>query len=211
MSENRTRIILVRHGQTDWNVNERFRGHTDVPLNDVGVRQAELTARRIEAEWKPTAIYSSPLSRALDTAKAIARPFSLAVEILPALIDMSFGEWEGLSPREVKARWPELLSAWYTTPQTVKMPGGESLDEVRRRCVTALAEISSRHAGETVVAVAHTDVNRTMLLVVLGLGNDRLWHLKQDNCAVSEIEIDGNDFSLASMNETCHVKSQPRL
>ncbi len=203
-----TRLILVRHGQTDWNVNERFRGRFDVPLNATGLHQAQLTARWIAASWKPTVVYSSPLSRALSTAEEIAASLSLSVERLPELIDVDFGQWEGLTPDEVRARWPQEIHAWYSAPHTVRIPGGEGLDHVRERCMAALARIGSKHAGQTVVAVAHTDLNRTLLLVVLGLGNDRLWHLRQDTCAVNEIEIENGDFTLVSMNETGHLRRQ---
>jgi len=200
-----TRLILVRHGQTDWNVHERFRGRFDVPLNQTGIRQAELTARRIKAAWKPLAIYSSPLLRATRTAQSIAEALSLDVVALPELIDMSFGQWEGLSPDQVRDRWPDLLAEWYTSPHTVLIPGGESLHHVRRRCEQTLATLSGAHPDQTVVAVAHTDFNRTMLLAVLGLGNDRLWHVKQDNCAINIIEIGNRDYTLVSMNETSHL------
>ena len=201
-----TRVIMVRHGQTDWDVRERYRGRFDVPLNEVGVRQAYLTARRIASAWKATAVYSSPLSRALDTARAIVGVLSLGLEVLPVLTDMNFGQWEGLSPDEVSARWPEIHAAWHAAPHTVQMPGGESLEDVRLRCRAALDLIASRHPGQTVVAVAHNDFNRTMLLLVLGLGNDRLWRLRQDNCAINEIELDGGELTLVSMNDTCHLR-----
>ncbi len=200
-----TTLLLVRHGQTDWNVEERFRGRLDVPLNETGIRQALYTGLRIAARWKPATLYSSPLSRAVSTAEAIAEAASLKVEVLPALIDMDFGQWQGLSPDEVRVQWPDLLSAWHSSPHTVHMPGGESLDDVRQRCLTALGIIASRHHGQTVVAVAHTDFNRVMLLVVLGLGNDRLWHLRQDTCAINEIEMENNDFTLVTLNDTSHL------
>jgi broad specificity phosphatase PhoE len=203
-----TRLVLVRHGQTDWNATERFRGRFDVPLNETGIHQAALTARRIAASWRPEAVYSSPLSRALNTAQAIAGPFSLTVRKLPELIDMDFGEWEGLSPDEVRARWPEILAQWYSAPHAARIPGGETLDQVRERCIRALERIESNHPAQTVVAVAHTDLNRTLLLVVLGLGNERLRSLKQDNCAINEIEIHGSNYILASMNETSHLRER---
>jgi broad specificity phosphatase PhoE len=189
-------------------VTERFRGRFDIPLNTTGVRQARLTARRVAAVWKPTAVYSSPLMRAMSTAQAIAEALSMSVLELPELIDMNFGQWEGLSPDEVRARWPDLLAAWYAAPDTVRMPGGESLDQVRQRCLRALKFIRTNHPGQTVVAVAHTDLNRTMLLAILGVGNDRLWHLRQDTCAINEIEMENEDFTLVSMNETSHLREE---
>jgi broad specificity phosphatase PhoE len=200
-----TRLILVRHGQTDWNVRERYRGRLDVPLNPTGIHQAQLTARRIAESWKVTAVYSSPLRRALATAQAIAAAQSLSVTVVTDLADVNFGSWEGLSPDEVRARWPDLFAAWHSAPHTVRLPGGETLDEVRQRCHAALGRIASVHAEQTVVAVAHTDYNRVLVLTVLGLGSDRLWRLRQDNCAINEIEIDRGHCTLVSMNDTCHL------
>jgi broad specificity phosphatase PhoE len=200
-----TRIVLVRHGETEWNRVERFRGRADVPLNERGISQAEAVARRIQRSWQATAVYSSPLSRAVRTAEAIARRLSLSVQVHPGLLDIDYGMWEGLSPDEVRQRWPELLLAWYEKPHTVRIPGGESLDELRSRCGEVLEEIAARHTESTVVLVGHTVVNRIILLAVLGLGSERFWHLRQDTCAINEIESDGQEFTLASMNDTCHL------
>jgi broad specificity phosphatase PhoE len=200
-----TRIVLVRHGETEWNRVERFRGRADVPLNETGISQAEATARRIGRGWQATAVYSSPLSRAMRTAEAIATRFSLRVQIHAGLIDIDYGKWQGISPDDVREQWPELLSAWYQTPHTVRIPGGESLEELRARCAEVVREIVARHTDSTVVLVAHTVINRVILLVVLGLGSERFWHLRQDTCAINEIEADGDELTLVSMNDTCHL------
>ncbi|MCX7707043.1 MAG: histidine phosphatase family protein [Anaerolineae bacterium] len=204
-----TRFILVRHGQTEWNRVERFRGRADVPLNDVGLAQAAATGRRIAAEWQPTAVYTSPLSRSVVTAEAIAAPLGLPVTPLDGLADIHYGEWQGLTPEEARARWPELVHAWYTAPATVRIPGGESLADLRERAMAAIRELTSRHPGETIAVVSHTVVNRVILLAVLGLGNERFWRLRQDNCAINVFEADGSDFTLVTMNDTCHLRAVP--
>jgi len=201
-----THLVLVRHGQTDWNVTERFRGRFDVPLNAVGTRQAYLTARRVAETWDVAAVYSSPLTRALTTAQAIAGALLLSAEVMPELVDMNFGGWEGLTPDEVRLRWPEMHAAWRASPHIVRMPGGESLDDVRQRCQTAIGLLVARHPGQTVVAVAHTDLNRVFLLLVLGMGNDHLWQLGQDNCAINVIDLDGSSSRVVTMNDTCHLQ-----
>ena len=202
-----TRIILVRHGETEWNRVERFRGRADVPLNEKGLLQAEATARRLGSRSPAAAVYSSPLSRAVKTAQAIAERQSLRVQVHKGLVDIDYGDWQGLSAEEVNRRWPELLAAWYQAPHMVRIPGGESLDELRARCASVVKEIATRHSGSTVVLVAHTVVNRIILLFVLGLDNSRFWHLRQDTCAMNEIEVDGEEFILVSMNDTCHLHS----
>jgi len=204
-----TRIILVRHGQTEWNRVERFRGRADVPLNETGLAQAEVTGRRVASEWQPVAIYASPLSRAVETAKAIAKHFSLPVQVHPGIADIDFGQWQGLTPDEVKARWPEVHHAWYYAPHTARIPGGETLDDLRMRGMTAANELAARHAGQTLVLVGHTVINRVILLGVLGLGNDRFWRLQQDTCAINVFDADTQtgDFTLVSLNDTCHLHS----
>ena len=200
-----TCIILVRHGQTEWNRVERFRGRADVPLNETGLAQAEATGLRILGEWQPSAVYSSPLSRAVRTAEAIAKHFDLPVIIHPRLADIDYGEWQGLSPDEVRDRWPAELHAWYHQPDEAIIPGGETLAQLRSRGMSAVSELSARHAEQTIVLVGHTVINRIILLGVLGLGNERFWHIKQDTCAINVFEAEKGDFVLVSLNDTCHM------
>jgi len=203
-----TLIVLVRHGQTEWNRVERFRGQADVPLEETGLAQAEATAQRIAAEWRPVAVYSSPLSRAVKTAEAIARQFGLSVQIHRGLTDINYGQWQGLTPDEARERWPELVDAWYRTPETAQIPGGETLNNLRVRTMEAVRELAARHPGKTIVLVGHTVVNRAILLGVLGLRNHRFWRLRQDTCAINVLEVDGDNYTLVSMNDTCHLKGQ---
>ncbi|MGQ9648385.1 MAG: histidine phosphatase family protein, partial [Thermodesulfobacteriota bacterium] len=139
-----TRIMLVRHGETEWNRVEHFRGHADLPLNENGLAQAKATAKRVAAEWRPIAIYSSPLARAVKTAEAVAWHFGLSVQIYPGLIDIDYGQWQGLTPAEAKERWPEAIDAWFNAPHTARIPGGETLDELRARAESTLDELGAR-------------------------------------------------------------------
>ena len=204
-----TRIILVRHGQTEWNRVERFRGLADVPLNETGVKQAEATGIRVAAKWKPIAIYSSPLSRAVKTAEAIAKHFGLSVQVHPALADIDYGDWEGLSPDEVRIRWAEILDKWYNAPHLAMIPNGEILADLRERAMKTVNELAVRHAGETILLLGHTVINRIILLGVLGLGNERFWRIKQDTCAINLFEVKDGDYTLISLNDTCHLDSIP--
>lgn len=201
----KTRVILVRHGQTAWNQDERIRGRSDVPLDETGLEQARATARYIAARWPLTAVYASPLRRAMDTARAIADAQGLEAQPLDGLMDLSFGEWEGLPIPEVQARYPDLWRAWLEAPHTVHFPGGESLDDVRERATAALQDVVHRHPGETVALVAHRVVNQVLLCAVLGLGNDHFWQIGQDTCAVNEIEWNGRFYRLTLMNDTSHL------
>lgn len=201
-------FILVRHGQTEWNRIERFRGRADVPLNEIGLSQAEATGRRVAGTWTPAAVYSSPLSRAVKTAEAIARHFNLTVQAHPGLADIDYGEWQGLTPDEARKRWPEQVDDWYNHPEQARIPVGETLAELCSRAMKTISELAVRHAGGTVVLVGHTVINRIILLGVLGLGNDHFWRIKQDTCAINVFEAQKNDFVLIYLNDTCHLHAQ---
>jgi broad specificity phosphatase PhoE len=201
-----TTLILVRHGQTEWNRVERFRGRYDIPLNSTGLKQAQLTARYISKRWKPVAVYCSPLERAMQTAKLIAEEFHLSAFSTDGLIDIDYGSWQGSTPEEVERQWPELLSDWYETPDTVKIPEGETLKQVGNRAMSAIGEMVDRHRNQQIVLVSHTVVNRLILLRTLGLGDDRFWCLRQEPCAINEIEYSEKGYRVISMNETCHLQ-----
>jgi probable phosphoglycerate mutase len=200
-----TNIILARHGHVEGISPERFRGRADLILTAEGLRQAEATARRIHANWTPAAVYASPLCRCRATAAAIARPFGLSPVTLDGLADIDYGEWQGLTPEQVRARWPELLAAWYRAPDWAAIPGGETLQQVLTRTVSALREVIGRHPDDTVVLVGHDSVNRVMLLHTLGLPLSRYWGLGQNPCAINEIEFSADGFTVLSMNETYHL------
>ncbi|HMN15758.1 MAG TPA: histidine phosphatase family protein [Bellilinea sp.] len=199
-------ILLVRHGQTEWNRIERFRGRFDVELNSTGIEQARKTAQRIVEHWKPAGIYSSPLKRAIQTAEKIAHVCNLNAEPNKGLIDIDYGEWQGLTPTEAREKWAEQITNWYEHPENSVIPGGESLLEVQNRAVTFMTTVAKQHADQSIVIVSHTVVNRLILLYVLGLGFERFWHLQQDPCSINIIEMEDQDFTICSLNDTCHLE-----
>lgn len=202
-----TTILLISNGQTEWNVAERFRPQTDAPLNEAGIQQAEATGRRIAAKWQPNAVYSSPLPRAVRTAEAIAENFNLPVVVHPGLADIDDGEWQDVTPEEALNRWPEMVEAWYDAPHLVRIPGGETLDALRKRAMETVNDLASCHAGQVIVLVSHPVINRIILLGVLGLGNERFWHIRQDTCGINVIKAEAKDYTLISFNDTCHLSS----
>ena len=199
-----TRLVVVRHGRTDWNRVERFRGRADIELDEVGMKQAEATAGRI-AEWQVSAIYSSPLRRALTTAEVLARRFDLEVESLPGIIDIDYGEWQGLSPDEAAAKDGALYSTWLKRPHKAKFPGGEGLARVRERAASAVDTLIMRHPRETIALVSHKVVCQILILSLLGVDNSHFWQIAQDVCAVNLFEVRGGVPSALLLNDTCHL------
>jgi alpha-ribazole phosphatase len=200
------RVLLVRHGQTDWNENGVFRGRIDVKLNDLGYRQAEQVANVLK-NVRIDALYSSPLSRALDTAEAVSRQQDLQVHVHEAFNDMNFGEWQGLTRPEVEKRYTESFRVWLTAPQRAVIPNGETLAQVRRRLLRGLAELHAVHAEETVLLVSHGLTNKVLLCAMLGLYNAHFWKVKQDNAAINVFKYTGLGSKVFLMNHTTHLKS----
>ena len=203
--EQMTEIIIARHGQTEWNVGEVFRGRIDIELDETGAKQAELLADYLSG-MKVEAIYSSPLKRALKTAEAIARYHKLEVEIAPGLIDFNYGEWQGLPHQEVKDRYKELYTEWTKNPHQVRVPAGESLHDVRERALDVVDEIITRHEG-TVVLVSHRVVNKVLICALLGLDNSHFWNIKQDTCGITTFVYEKGRFILTEHNNTSYLGS----
>jgi phosphoserine phosphatase len=201
-----TSVYLVRHGQTAWNKEEVFRGRTDVPLNDEGLREAELAGGYFKG-LEIDAIYSSPLSRAWQTAQKIARDHSLDVQALDGLIDMSFGGWEGRSLKEIQEKDERRCRQWREEPHLFRPAGGETLDEVRVRALAALEEVIHKHFEKTLVLVSHRVINKVLICGILGLDNSHFWQIRQDTTAINLIQHRNGKYILSLMNETCHLKS----
>lgn len=202
-----TQIILVRHGQTAWNREERFRGHADIPLDEIGISQAQATASRIAAQWQPHVIYAGPLSRTLQTAQPTAALLNLTVHSEPKLIDVDCGDWQGFSPDEVRAKWTAEFDTYLHTPLHFQFPGGESLEAARLRAFQRVNELTQKHAGQTIMLVSHTALNRLILLSVLGLDSSGLWRMRQDTCAINAFDVENGQFTLTLLNETSHLIS----
>lgn len=198
-------IYLVRHGQTAWNKEEIFRGRSDIPLDGIGIKQAELLGEYLR-DIDISAIYSSPLSRAIQTAQFISKYHNLDVKPLNGLIDMSFGNWEGHSHMEIQKIDPEIYRKWIESPHMVKLPGGEGLDDVRSRSMATLNEITNLHSEGNIVLVSHRVINKVLICGVLGIDNSHFWQIRQDTASINLILYRNGRYILTLMNETCHLK-----
>jgi len=193
-------IILVRHGETQWNAGEIFRGRADIDLNDNGRKQATLVGEFL-SHTKISGIYSSPLKRAFETAGAIARYHSLDARVAPGLVDMNFGQWEGLPLDEVKQKFPGVFATWADRPDQAKIPGGETLADVRQRALKAVDAIFAAGDG-TFVLVSHRVVIKTLILAFLRLDDSHFWSILVDPSSVTTFTHDGKRYVLRHHNET---------
>jgi broad specificity phosphatase PhoE len=200
-----TQLLIIRHGRTDWNRVERFRGRAELELDEVGVKQAEATAKRV-TDYPVKAIYCSPLKRALTTASVIARSLNLEAKLLPGISDIDFGLWQGLSPEEATARDGTLYTTWLKNPQLVRFPEGESLTEVRQRAALAVDELVKQYPEVTIALVSHRVVCQILILHLLGLDNSHFWQIGQDVCAINVFEVNNGNAYTRLLNDTCHLK-----
>jgi broad specificity phosphatase PhoE len=200
-----TRILLIRHGHVEGIVPERFRGRADVPLSALGRRQAAATAARIAAGWRFARIYASPMRRCLETAGAIAAPTGAQVETLPSLNDLDYGAWQWKTYDDVRAASPVLFERWFAAPETVRFPGGESLQDLVARTADALRTVIELHAGDTVVMLGHDSVNRAILMQLLDQPLSAYWRIAQSPCGINEIEVGASEPRVLRVNDTAHL------
>lgn len=196
-------LILVRHGETEWNAQRRYQGQSDVPLSELGVRQAELLAGRLAGE-KIDAVYASDLSRAWETAQFVAEKSGLKVSPEPRLRELKFGILEGLTFDEAETQHPEMIAAWLddfnNTPD-----GAETIRAFNERIVSLLDDLKEKHDKQIVLLVGHGGSLSEILRVVLGLSQEKRWYLEMENASLSEVSIAGDYVSLKRLNDTCHL------
>ena len=201
-----TRLVLIRHGQTEWNKSGKYQGQSDVALSEEGLAQARCLAEHFPIE-KLDAIYASDLSRAMVTAEIVAESFGLEVRPEPAFRELCFGDWEGLTYAQIVAGWPEAMANFLTHPDIMAIPGGETFPQVQARAMKRLREIVAKHEphDQTVGIFAHGAVLRTMLAGILQMPLSMVWSLSQYNTAVNLARFDEGRPTVELLNSTAHL------
>jgi probable phosphoglycerate mutase len=204
-----TRLVLLRHGQTELSAQRRYSGRGNPPLSDLGLRQAKAAAARLATvdslAGGAVAVACSPLLRARQTADEVAAALGIPVLPMPGLIETDFGEWEGRTFAEAAARDPQAHRHWLSDP-AAPTPGGESFDEVHRRVRAAIDELIAEHGGSTVVVVSHVTPIKSLIRMGLAAGPSVLFRLHLDLASLSVVEFypDGH-ASVRLVNDTCHL------
>jgi len=201
--------MLIRHGETDWNRESVFRGQADIALNGRGLKQAWLLAKYL-GNAHLTAIYSSPLKRALKTAEIVANYHGTKVEEAVQLTDMNYGVWQGLLQHKVKEQYSELYDQWLKSPHLVKIPQGETLQDIRERAYGLILQIAEKHGG-VVAVVSHRVVNKVLICALLGLDTSHFWNVKLDTCGITTFVYKNGQFVLTKHNDTSFIKQVGNL
>lgn len=206
-----TTIILIRHGETEWNVLHRFQGISDVPLNETGRKQAGFAKQGLEGTTL-TAIYTSPLQRAMETASIIRGERNIPVYAEEGLKEMGVGEWEGLLVSEIDEKYPGLYDVWRTHPSQIQLQGAEPFDKTRERAMKTFWKIVGENRGGTVLLVSHMMCISSILLTVAGFPLDEVWQHPITNGALNIVTVDDDDKAeITYWSKDDHIPEEFRL
>jgi len=202
------KLFLVRHGETDWNLAQRFQGHSDVPLNKVGFQQAKALRDRLDSETIAS-IYSSDLERAYETAKIISNGKNrLQTDI--RLREVHFGDWEALTYNEIQQKYPGQLAAWEQDVYKTAPPNGETLEQLAEHTQSILNDLLMNHKDETILIVSHGGVIKVLICLALNLPAALYWQFHIDSASLSEIAFYPAGAILNFLNDTSHLSPPGR-
>ena len=201
-----TKFYIIRHGETIWNAETRAQGAKNIQLNERGLLQAQYLGKRMK-NYSIDAIYSSDLDRALSTAQAVAKEFQYEVNIVPALREMSFGDWEGLTNQEIQEKHATHYTIWRSTPHEAQIPGAERLLDVQRRGLAALHQIAEGNPNKNLVLVSHGTAIKAILLGLLDMDLSYFYRIRQDNACINVVEFREYGPVIVTMNDTAHLEN----
>jgi probable phosphoglycerate mutase len=191
-----TTLLLARHGETDWNRDGRWQGHTDTPLNERGRDQARELAAQLAGE-PIAAVYASDLARARETAEIVAASLGLEVRADPRLREIHFGGWEGLTTVEIEERFPDEVARWRADDGSNAFAGGETYAQMGERVVDALSEIAATHPGQAVLVILHGGPIRGLLAHAAGItyAEQRRLRSQLANCDLIRVAVEDGIFT----------------
>jgi broad specificity phosphatase PhoE len=199
------RLLLIRHAETGHNRDSRVQGQADIPLSELGLRQAQALGRYL-CDQSLAAVVSSPLIRARVTAEAVAAPHDLVVQPEPDLMEMHVGEMEGLSTTEMRERFPDFLAEWVTERgPSLQMPGGESLEQVQRRAWRVVEHLRGQYGDETVALVSHNFVLSCLITRALEIALSDFRRFRLSVSGVTTLRFREDRTVLVHLNDTCHL------
>jgi broad specificity phosphatase PhoE len=201
------KLILTRHGETDWNREFRTQGTTDIDLNENGRRQAKRFARRLfQSGEKIDRIYSSPLRRAVETAEIIGGILGAETVVDERLIEFHFGVWEGMVFSTIGEKYPKQFAVWASTPSKSRIEGAETVSQLYGRCASFIDEIRGSGFEGTALVVSHALTSKLLVLSALGLDMDLIHSIRMDNMSISTIDLRPERTVVLGLNDTCHIE-----
>jgi alpha-ribazole phosphatase len=192
-------LLLARHGETIWNAQRRFQGHSDVPLSPTGRTQAAALAKSLRPRTID-AVYASDLCRAVETAEILGSGQGVAIAQTPALRELAFGQWEGLTYDKIHRAYPTELQAWLADRLHAAPPGGESLEQLNARLQVFRNQLIQVHSDQTVLVVAHGGPLQVLIATTLGLPPESFWKFRIETGSLSELDLYPTGAILVRLN-----------
>ena len=206
----KTTVLLIRHGETEWNTLGKFQGCTDIDLSEEGIKQAGLLNNRLKGNFDY--IYTSPLSRAFETANILASDTNKEVIVAPEIREINFGEWEGLTVHEIAEKYPEVFKAWRTDKKESYICGGDSsIHNATNRAKKCILDIVSKHKGEKIAIVAHGGIIKAALIGIFGWDMTMYHKMALGNTCINTLTFnDGLKPALVGLNDTNHLNCEAK-
>lgn len=201
-----TKLIIVRHGETTWNVENKAQGSMNIKLSDEGVKQAKKLADRL-SKYEIDTIYSSDLDRAYATAKEVACKIKKNIMVDNRLREMSFGNWEGLTISEIKKNYEKEYVVWRNEPHNASITNGETLIEVQKRTLEMVNEIINSNKGKTVLLVSHGMAIKTLILGIMEMPLSDFYKITQGNTCINIIEFKEYGPVIKTLNDRAHLEN----
>lgn len=198
------KLYLVRHGETVWNVEARYQGHTDTSLSEKGLQQAQKLQERFIRE-PIDAIFGSDLNRAAETARIIAKPKGFNVQLTASLRELSFGDWEGLTYDEIVPKHGDLIHKWYENPEGITVPGGEPLSSMIKRTTEFIYSLTANQPENSFIIVSHGGPIRAIVAKLNNIPFNKMWSVKIDNGSITTLETKKNKIETLEINNTNHL------
>jgi probable phosphoglycerate mutase len=206
----KTTVLLIRHGETEWNTLGKFQGCTDIALSEEGIKQAKLLKDRLNGDFD--CIYSSPLSRAFKTANIIAANTNKRVNVAPEIREINFGEWEGLTIREIAENYPENFKAWRNDKVESKICGGDlSILNAANRAKNCILDIINEHSGKKIAIVAHGGIIKAALIGLFEWDMTMYHKIALGNTCINTLTFNKELIpALVTLNDTNHLKDEAK-
>ena len=199
-----TTVLLVRHGQTKSNITGYFMGWSNEDISDPGYAQVQSLSSRL-AKFPIATIYTSPLKRTMNTARILAEPHKLELNVLDDLTEIGLGDWQGLHRDEISQKWPEIWRQSRIDPSAVTFPHGENFQQLTERAIRAFNRIVADNTNRHTLAVTHDAVIRVLAAHVLGTSNSIYRHMEINNASLSVIRVEDDRMRLVTLNDTAHL------
>lgn len=199
------KFFIVRHGETEWNMQGRTQGHGDSKLTEKGRYQADKLGRRL-LKFNIDCIYSSDLGRTIETSSILSSILNKEVEYTEGLREINFGKWEGMTIQEIKDKYNDIYTIWRNEPHNALIPDAENLIQLKERVLKTINDINKKHENSNIILVSHSMVIKVLLLSLLGSDLSNLYRIRQDNTALNIVEFREYGPVVVKLNDSNHLE-----